>query len=151
MLDLIPQYKVYNKIITLKVQNMTIGQLAKVVGLNTQTIRYYERIGLINKPYVNESGYRIYPEKAVNILRFIRHAKNIGFSLKQIAKLFYLDNNKYNTCLNVKKLAEEKVYEMDKKINSLNLMRKELLSLILLCEEENNNNRKCPILDILKL
>ena len=130
-------------------KNMTIGQLAKAVDLNTQTIRYYERIGLINKPDTSESGYRVYPEKAVGILRFIKHAKDIGFSLKQISELFSLDNNKYNTCSNVKKLAKEKVYEIDKKINSLNLMRKELVSLISLCEEKNNNPG-CPILDILK-
>lgn len=134
----------------LKVKNMTIGQLAEVIGLNTQTIRYYERIGLINKPYVNESGYRIYSEKAVGILRFIKHAKNIGFSLKQISELFSLSDNKNNTCLNVKKLAEEKVHEIDRKIDSLNLMRKELLSLILLCEEKTDN-QECPILDILRL
>ncbi|RZD15359.1 MAG: heavy metal-responsive transcriptional regulator [Candidatus Acidulodesulfobacterium ferriphilum] len=128
---------------------MTIGQLAKTVNLNTQTIRYYERIGLINKPDTNEAGYRIYPEKAADVLRFIKHAKDIGFSLKQISELFSLDNNKYNTCSNVKKLAEEKVYEIDKKLNSLNLMRKELLNLISLCEEKTDNQR-CPILDILK-
>ena len=128
---------------------MTIGQLAKAVHLNTQTIRYYERIGLIDKPGTNEAGYRIYPEKAADVLRFIKHAKDIGFSLKQISEIFSLDNNKYNTCSNVKKLAEEKVYEIDKKLNSLNLMRKELLNLISLCEEQTDNQR-CPILDILK-
>ncbi|RZD15692.1 MAG: MerR family transcriptional regulator [Candidatus Acididesulfobacter guangdongensis] len=125
---------------------MTIGQLAKAVNLNIQTIRYYERIGLINKPDVSESGYRIYSEKAVDILRFIKHAKYIGFSLKQVSELFSLNNNKYNTCSNVKKLAKEKVYEIDKKINSLNMMRNELLNLISLCEEKNNNS-ECPILD----
>lgn len=127
---------------------MTIGQLAKAVNLNTQTIRYYERIGLINKPNTNEAGYRIYPEKAAAVLRFIKHAKDIGFSLKQISELFSLDNNKYNTCSSVRKLAEEKVLEIDKKINSFNLMRKELLNLISLCEEKTDNS-KCPILDIL--
>ncbi|MHB1664992.1 MAG: MerR family transcriptional regulator [bacterium] len=126
---------------------MTIGQLAKAVNLNIQTIRYYERIGLINKPDVSESGYRIYPEKAVNILLFIKHAKDIGFSLKQVSELFSLNNNKYNnTCSNVKKLAKEKVYEIDNKINSLNMMRRELLNLISLCEEKNSNP-ECPILD----
>ena len=128
---------------------MTIGQLAKAVHLNTQTIRYYERIGLIDKPGTNEAGYRIYPEKAADVLRFIKHAKDIGFSLKQISEIFSLDNNKYNTCSNVKKLAEEKVYEIDKKLNSLKLMRKELLNLISLCEEKTDNQR-CPILDILR-
>ncbi len=128
---------------------MTIGQLAKAVHLNAQTIRYYERIGLINKPGTNEAGYRIYPEKAADVLRFIKHAKDIGFSLKQISEIFSLDNNKYNTCSNVKKLAEEKVYEIDKKLNSLKLMRKELLNLISLCEEKNDG-MECPILNILK-
>ncbi len=128
---------------------MTIGQLAKAVHLNAQTIRYYERIGLINKPGTNEAGYRIYPEKAADVLRFIKHAKDIGFSLKQISEIFSLDNNKYNTCSNVKKLAEEKVYEIDKKLNSLKLMRKELLNLISLCEEKTDG-MECPILNILK-
>ena len=132
-----------------KMKNMTIGQLAKAVNLNTQTIRYYERIGLINKPNVSESGYRIYQDNAVDILRFIKYAKNVGFSLKQVSELFSLGNNKYNACSNVKKLAEEKVYEIDKKLNSLKLMRKELLNLISLCEE-NNDKRECPVLNILK-
>lgn len=129
---------------------MTIGQLAKAVSLNTQTIRYYERIGLINKPNTNEAGYRIYSEKAADVLRFIKHAKEIGFSLRQISEIFSLDNNKNNTCSKVKKLAEEKVYEIDRKLHSLNLMRNELLNLISLCEEKACN-RKCPILDILKI
>jgi Hg(II)-responsive transcriptional regulator len=129
---------------------MTIGQLAKAVNLNTQTIRYYERIGLIDKPDTNDAGYRIYSEKAADVLRFIKHAKEIGFSLKQISEIFSLENNKNNTCSKVKMLAEKKVYEIDKKLNSLKIMRKELLNLISLCEEKKNNPG-CPILDILKL
>ena len=82
-------------------------------------------------------------------MRFIKHAKDIGFSLKQISEIFSLDNNKYNACSNVKKSAEEKVCEIDKKLNSLKLMRKELLNLISLCEEKTDNQR-CPILDILR-
>jgi len=126
---------------------MTIGKLAKAAGLNTQTVRYYERIGLIGKPDVSESGYRIYPDKAVDALRFIKHAKEIGFSLKQISKIISLDNNKNNTCSEVKKLAEEKVYEIDRKLNSLKLIRKELLRLISLCDEKNGIS-ECPIFDI---
>lgn len=128
---------------------MTIGQLAKAVNVNVQTVRYYERIGLIDRPDISESGYRMYRERAVDILRFIRHAKDMGFSLKQISELFSLDNNKYNTCSNVKKLAEEKVYDINGKIASLDLMRKELLNLISLCEEKRDDSR-CPILDVLK-
>ena len=129
---------------------MTIGQLAKKTGLNVQTIRYYERIGLIEKPDTNEAGYRIYPEKSVEVLRFIKHAKEIGFSLKQISEIFSIDNNKNNTCARVKKLAQEKVAEIDKRIYSLNLIRKELLNLISQCEAKKNNKGDCPMLNVLK-
>ncbi|MFW0884080.1 MerR family transcriptional regulator [Candidatus Acidulodesulfobacterium sp. H_13] len=126
---------------------MTIGQLAKAVNINVQTVRYYERIGLIDRPDISESGYRMYPERAIDILRFIKHAKNVGFSLKQISELFLL-GNKYNTCSNVKKLAEEKLHDINRKIASLDLMRKEILSLISLCEEKRDDSG-CPILDVL--
>ena len=129
---------------------MTIGQLAKKTGLNVQTIRYYERIGLIEKPDTNEAGYRIYPEKSVEVLRFIKHAKEIGFSLKQISEIFSIDNNKNNTCARVKKLAQEKVAEIDKRIYSLNLIRKELLSLISQCEVKKTGKGDCPMLNVLK-
>ncbi len=129
---------------------MTIGQLAKKTGLNVQTVRYYERIGLIEKPDTNEAGYRIYPEKAAEVLRFIKHAKEIGFSLKQISEIFSIDNDKNNTCARVKKLAQEKVAEIDKRIYSLNLIRKELLSLISQCEVKKTGKGDCPMLNVLK-
>ncbi len=128
---------------------MTIGQLAKKAGLNVQTVRYYERIGLIDKPATNEAGYRIYPEKAVEVLRFIKHAKEIGFSLKQIAEIFLIDSDKNNTCSRVKKLAQNKVAEIDKKINSLNLIKKELLNLISQCDAKTDKD-DCPMLNVLK-
>ena len=120
---------------------MTIGQLAKKAGLNVQTVRYYERIGLIDKPATNEAGYRIYPEKAVEVLGFIKHAKEIGFSLKQIAEIFLIDSDK--------KLAQNKVAEIDKKINSLNLIKKELLNLISQCDAKTDKD-DCPMLNVLK-
>ena len=129
---------------------MTIGQLAKETGLNVQTLRYYERIGLIDKPATNEAGYRIYPKKAVEVLRFIKHAKEIGFSLKQISEIFSIDNDKNNTCTRVKKLAQEKVAEIDKRIDSLNLIRKELQNLISQCEAKKTNKGDCPMLNVLK-
>ena len=129
---------------------MTIGQLAKEAGVNVQTVRYYERIGLIDKPATNEAGYRIYTVKAVEVLRFIKHAKEIGFSLKQIAEIFSIDNEKNNTCSRVKKLAQEKVTEIDKKINSLSIIRKELLDLISQCEAKKTDKGDCPMLNVLK-
>ena len=129
---------------------MTIGQLAKEAGLNVQTVRYYERIGLIDKPATNEAGYRIYPEKAVEVLSFIKHAKEIGFSLKQISEIFSIDNDKNNTCSRVKKLAQEKVAEIDKRVYSLNLIRKELLKLISQCEAKKTDKGDCPMLNVLK-
>ena len=129
---------------------MTIGQLAKKTGLNVQTLRYYERIGLIDKPDTNESGYRIYQEKAAEVLLFIKHAKEIGFTLKQISEIFSIDNDKNNTCGRVKKLAKEKVAEIDKRIYSLNLIRKELLNLISQCEAKKTNKGDCPMLNVLK-
>ena len=69
---------------------MTTGQLAKIAEVNIETVRYYERRGLIPKPRRRESGYREYPEETVERIRFIKHAKVLGFSLKEIGELLSL-------------------------------------------------------------
>ncbi len=77
---------------------LTIGKVASRAGIGIETIRFYEREGLIAEPPRRESGYRQYPEVAVSRLRFIRHAKELGFSLKEIKELFALRVDPETTC-----------------------------------------------------
>lgn len=126
---------------------LTIGQVAKLAGVNRETLRYYEREGIIEPPERKDSGYRIYPEDTVKRIRFIKRAQALGFSLKEIMELMALRNDaKGATCSNVKQYAQDKVKTIEKKLTDLKRMRSRLLELIAICEEENSLNA-CPILD----
>jgi MerR family mercuric resistance operon transcriptional regulator len=98
---------------------LTIGQVAHRAGLGVETVRFYERRGLIEEPPRKESGYRQYPEDVVARLRFIRRAKELGFSLKEIAELFSLRVDPDTTCAEIKRRAEAKITTMDEKISSM--------------------------------
>ncbi len=101
-----------------------IGSLAKASGVSVETLRFYEKQGLLPEPKRSESGYRLYPESALNQVEFILRAKAVGFSLKDIAGLLDLEvNREQETCQTVKRFAEEKLMEIEKKIQELQQMR----------------------------
>ncbi len=117
---------------------MTIGQLAKKARVNIETIRYYERRGLIPKPFRRESGYRQYTRHTLTRIQFIKRAKELGFSLREI----------HTTCGDIKKRAEIKIADIEKKIRILRRMKRALITLAMECKDSGPAG-ECPILEVL--
>ncbi|MBI3377367.1 MAG: MerR family transcriptional regulator [Nitrospirae bacterium] len=129
---------------------LTIGQLAKKAGVNIDTIRYYEKQGLIPKPSRRESGYRQYSQDSVKRILFIKRAKDLGFSLKEIFELLSLRLDSRTKCGDVKKRADIKIAEIEGKIQTLRRMNAALVKLVKACEE-NKQAGECPILEALDM
>ena len=127
---------------------LTIGQVARQAGVGVETVRFYERQGLLEEPSRRESGYRQYPEDVVSRLRFIRRAKELGFSLKEIKELLALRVDPSTTCREVKEQAEAKIGDIEEKIHSLQRMKKALVKLTAVCGGRGPTS-ECPILDAL--
>ena len=126
----------------------TIGQVAKRAGVGVETVRFYERRGLIEQPRKRSSGYRVYPEDTVHRIRFIRHAKDLGFTLNEIGELLSLRPDPHGNCDAAKERAEEKVADIEGKIGSLTRMQHSLERLIDACESRSET-AECPILEAL--
>src|SRR5262245_2271788 len=127
---------------------LTIGQVARQAGVGVETVRFYEREGLLQEPSRRESGYRQYPEGIVARLRFIRRAKELGFSLKDIKELLALRVDPTTTCREVKAQAEAKITDIEGKIASLLRMKKALVRLTATCRGQGPTS-ECPILEAL--
>lgn len=128
---------------------LTIGQLAKRLNVNIQTIRYYERRKIMPKPKTRESGYRQYSDTDVARLQFIIHAKDIGFTLSEIADLLSMRVSSKTTCSDIRNLASLKVSDIETRIDKLHSLRKVLLKLIDMCNRQGLTGT-CPILDVLE-
>ncbi len=124
----------------------SIGQVAKQSGVTVETIRYYEKEGLLEKPDRKESGYREYKIEAIIRLSFIQQAKKLGFSLKEIGELLSIKSDKNNLCNEVKQLAQDKLDGVECKIKMLQRMRKSLKKLINVCPGQAPIS-DCPILE----
>ena len=122
-----------------------IGALAKRVGVNIQTVRYYERRGLLLPTTRMESGYRLYDNEAKKRLEFIRYAKELGFTLKETEELLKLRVSSTARSDDIRKKVETKLSEIDHKIEGLKTMRKVLNELIKTCCA-GQPTEKCPIL-----
>ena len=127
----------------------TIGKLARLGGVNIQTIRYYERCGLISPPLKTNSGYRLYGEEELKRLRFIRRAKELGFTLKEIKELLELRVDVPAACENVRIRAEEKLKIIEDKIGALEGIKNALTALISSCKRKRSTE-ECPILTSLE-
>ena len=127
-------------------EQLTIGELAKRGGVNLETIRYYERRGLLPKPPRLESGYRAYAPEVVRHVRFIKSAQELGFSLNEIAELLALRVDPSSTCADVRARAEAKIADIDGKIRALHAMRESLLRVTAACSGRGPTS-DCPILD----
>ncbi len=130
-------------------ENLTIGQLAKKADVNIETVRYYERRGLMPEPPRKESGYRQYSDEMVRRIRFIKHAKELGFSLNEINELLTLKLDARTSCSEVKKKAETKIADIDGKIKTLQRMKKALVKLTKACGGKGPA-KECPILEALE-
>jgi len=128
---------------------LTSGALARMSGVNRETIRYYEKRSLLPKPIRNSSGYREFPDETVKIVRFIKHAQGLGFSLKEIKELLSLSADKGSTCGDVKGTAERKLLEITGKIARLRSMQKVLNRLIKACPGKGSF-LTCSILESMK-
>lgn len=124
---------------------LNIGQAAAVSGVSAKMIRHYEAIGLIPSPPRTEAGYRRYSEREVHVLRFIRHARNLGFSVKQITELLDLWLDEHRSSGKVKVLAERHIAELQQKIQELQQMKAELERLVDCCHGDHRPD--CPILE----
>jgi len=129
-------------------ESLTIGQLAKKAQVNVETVRFYERKGLLPQPPRRGSGYREYPQDTVTRIQFIRHAKDLGFSLKEIAELLALRVDPNTTRRDVKRRAESKIADINEKIQTLKEMKKALTKLVGLCRGRGPTSG-CPILEAL--
>lgn len=124
----------------------TIGQLAKKAQVNVQTIRFYERRGILKPIRREDSGYRKYDGESLKRLHFIRQAKELGFSLKEIQDLLNLRIRSVETCDRVRNKASAKLEEIRKKISQLKGLEKTMKTLISNCENRQVSDC-CPILE----
>ncbi len=127
---------------------LTIGKVARHAGVGVETIRFYERQGLIEEPPRSESGYRQYPEETVFRLRFISRAKELGFSLKEIKELLSLRAFPRSRCADVRKSAEAKIKDIEQKVHTLQRMKKALVKLTAACGRRGPVS-ECPSLEAL--
>src|SRR6266436_3871726 len=121
---------------------------AKKAGVNLETVRFYERRGLLPRPPRSSSGYRLFPADAARRLRFIRRAQELGFSLKEIGELLSLRVSRRTTSAEIRAKAEAKIADIEGKIRSLESMKKTLRKLTTVCDG-CAPLADCPILESL--
>ena len=129
---------------------LTIGKLAAISDVSADTLRFYEREGLIVPTSKSAAGYRLYGEDAVVRLRFIKQARECGFTLAEIEQLLVLRNQDVACCGDVRKRAIEKKLQLESKIRAMTGMSKALDHLINDCSEETHPVAVCPILAALE-
>jgi MerR family copper efflux transcriptional regulator len=127
---------------------LMIGQVARQAGVGVETVRFYERQGLIHEPPRRDSGYRQYSLDTVARLRLIRRAKELGFSLKEIKELLALRADRTTTCADIKGRAEAKITDIEAKIQSLQRIKRALKRVTKDCSGRGPTSA-CPILDAL--
>ena len=126
-------------------EELKIGDVAQRAGVNIQTIRFYERKGLIKKPPRRESGYRVFGEEDVRVIRFIKRAQSLGFTLEEVSHFLDLRKDRLS-CSKAQSLAEQKLDDIEQKLKDLRAMRKALKTLVASCEETGRSG-DCPILE----
>jgi MerR family mercuric resistance operon transcriptional regulator len=132
-----------------RVVGLTIGKVAQSAGLAIDTVRYYEREGLIDKPARSASGYRHFRPDVVARLRFIQQAKDLGFSLKEIRELLSLRVTPGKSCADVKARAEAKIADVEQRIAQLNRMKRALTKLATACSGRGPTS-DCPIVEAIE-
>jgi MerR family copper efflux transcriptional regulator len=123
---------------------MNIGEASARSGVSAKMIRYYEGIGLLPEPDRRESGYRLYDERDVHRLRFVRRARDFGFPVERIRELLRLWNDRKRPSADVKRIAEAHVADLDKKILELSALRDSMKDLARRCHGDQRPD--CPIL-----
>ncbi len=126
---------------------MRIGAAAEQAGVNVQTLRYYERRGLLPRPSRRASGYRDFRDESVRIVRFVKRAQDLGFTLDEVEELLRLRNDKRRDRARVRAVAESRISQIEGKIAELQAMKKALARLVHCCHE--GSSLDCPILEAL--
>ena len=124
---------------------LTIGFLANAANVSIETIRYYQRVGLIQEPPKPATGYRVYSTATIDRIKFIKRAQGLGFSLKEIAELLELGDGH---CADVQHRAEVKKVQVEEQIRDLIRLKETLNVLIQSCQSDPENTH-CPIVDTL--
>lgn len=124
---------------------LTIGRLAKQAQVNVETIRYYQRVGLIQEPEKPNEGFRVYPSEYISRVKFIKRAQELGFALKEIQDLLDLGDG---NCKEVQHLAEQKLDQIEERLNDLKSIKNALADLVNQCKA-NTENPCCALIDAL--
>jgi Hg(II)-responsive transcriptional regulator len=128
---------------------MQTHEVAEQAGVNTQTLRYYERRGLLAEPPRSPAGYRDYPTSAVDVLRFVKRSQELGFSLDEVEELLALADGGPDSCETARALAESHMAQLDRRIADLHRMRASLGALVATCERPREG-RSCPLLEAIE-
>jgi MerR family transcriptional regulator, mercuric resistance operon regulatory protein len=124
---------------------MRTSELADQAGVNPETLRYYERRGLLREPPRTPGGYRDYPDAAVALLRFVKRAQHLGFTLEDVEELLQLDRGGPDGCNAARELAQARRADLDARIADLQRMREALTELVGSCDLPRRD-RSCPLL-----
>lgn len=127
-------------------EQLTIGKLASAASVNVETIRFYERKGILKQPK-KQGAFRYYPEDYITRIRFIKRSQELGFTLNETKELLDLKIKNQSRCGDVLSKTEEKIKEINQKINDLKKMKKSLEGLANCCVDSNQPLSDCPILD----
>lgn len=130
-------------------RTLNVGALAKESGINPETVRYYERIGLMPKPKRKESHYRYYEEDDLARLVFIVRAKELGFTLKEIKELLAMRIDENTKCADMKSLAERKILDIENRIRDLRSISEHLSVLAGQCTDGEVSLDECPVVKAL--
>jgi MerR family Zn(II)-responsive transcriptional regulator of zntA len=129
---------------------LTIGKVAERAQVTADSIRFYEREGLIRPTRKSESGYRLYTEEAIRRIEFIKQAQECGFSLADIRELLELRSTDKACCDDIYRVSVEKKLQLEHKIRALNAMSQALTRLIDMCSHDRKSLDECPILGALE-
>jgi MerR family Zn(II)-responsive transcriptional regulator of zntA len=129
------------------IKQLTIGRLAEITGTTSDTLRYYEKMRLITSTSRSPAGYRLYDEDIIRVIRFIRGAKALNFTLVEIRKLLALNTSDQASCAQVLKQTEGKIQEAEAKILELKEIKAVLSELVQACPGGTTSAKDCPILD----
>ena len=127
---------------------MRIGTAAEQAGVNVQTLRYYERRGLLPRAPRRRSGYREFPDEAVRVVRFVKRAQDLGFSLDEIEGLLRLRSDRRRDRTRVRAIAEQRIDQIDRKLAELQAMKQALSHLVHCCRD--GTTLACPIIEALE-
>lgn len=128
---------------------LTVGRVARQAGVNLQTVFYYERRRLLSPARRSDSGYRLYAPEAVRVIRFIKNAQTLGFTLDEVAKLLRLRVNHRSQCESVKRRAHVRLKIVREKLPGLRAMERTLCRLLKTCAAHGTTD-SCPILESLE-